>query len=141
MHRLHVGIVMAHLLGLFAFLFVITPAFAQGLNPVSISAKLDETQLKPGQTAKLLVTAKIEPNWHLYALTQPPPPRAAKITIDESGAFKADGSVQQPKPKVYQDPNFSEPGKPFMSQAFQNEVTFTAPIKVKDDAQPGAQKL
>jgi len=132
---------MARVLALFAVLFIAAPAFAQGLNPVSVSAKLDQTQLKPGQAAKLLVTVKIEPNWHLYALTQPPPPRAAKITIDESGAFKANGAAQQPKPKVYQDPNFSEPGKPFMSQAFQNEVTFTAPVKVKDDAQPGAQKL
>jgi thiol:disulfide interchange protein DsbD len=132
---------MARLPALFAALFIAAPAFAQELNPVSVSAKLDQTQLKPGQAAKLLVTAKLEPGWHLYALTQPPPPRAAKITIDESGAFKANGKAQQPKPKVYQDPNFSEPGKPFMSQAFQNEVTFTAPVKVKDDAQPGAQKL
>lgn len=141
MHRLFVGKVMARLFALFAILFVVTPAFAQGLNPVSVSARLNQTQLKPGQTAKLLVTAKIEPGWHLYALTQPPPPRAAKITIDESGAFKANGATQQPKPKVYQDPNFSEPGKPFMSQAFQNEVTFTALVKVKDDAQAGAQNL
>jgi thiol:disulfide interchange protein DsbD len=126
---------------LFALLFVVSQAFAQGLNPITVSAKLDQTQLKPGQTAKLLVTAKLEPGWHLYALTQPPPPRAAKLAIDESGAFKMNGTVVQPKPKVYQDPNFSEPGKPFMSQAFENEVTFTAPIKVKDDAQAGAQKL
>ncbi|HKC86979.1 MAG TPA: cytochrome c biogenesis protein CcdA, partial [Blastocatellia bacterium] len=62
-------------------------------------------------------------------------------TIDEGGVFKLDGKVLQPKPKVYQDPNFSEPGKPFMSQAFENEVTFTAPIKVAGDAQAGAQKL
>src|SRR5262249_34714755 len=43
--------------------------------------------------------------------------------------------------KIYKDPNFSEPGKPFMSQAFENEVTFTAPIKVAADAKAGAQKL
>jgi thiol:disulfide interchange protein DsbD len=118
-----------------------TPDPAQNQNPVSVSAKIDQNQLKPGQTAKLLIAVKIEPGWHVYALTQPPPPRAAKVTIDESGVFKLDGKVLQPKPKVYQDPNFSEPGKPFMSQAFENEATFTAPIKVAGDAQAGAQKL
>src|SRR5262249_56052840 len=76
-----------------------------------------------------------------YGVREPPPPRAAKVTIDESGVFKLDGAVRQPKPKIYKDPNFSEPDKPFMSQAFENEVTFTAPIKVATDAQAGAQKL
>ena len=114
---------------------------ARGQNPVTVTAKLDTEQLKQGQKAKVLITAKLEPSWHLYALTQPPPPRAAKVVIDETGAFKADGPTQQPKPKSYQDPNFSEPGKPFISQAFENEVTFTAPVRVKDDAAPGPQKL
>jgi thiol:disulfide interchange protein len=160
-HRSHVGKVMAGLGLLLAVLFVApraltqappegppagaeagaTPDPAQNQNPVSVSAKIDQSQLKPGQSAKLLITVKLEPGWHLYALTQPPPPRAAKVTIDESGVFKLDGKVSQPKPKIYQDPNFSEPGKPFMSQAFENEVTFTAPIKVAADAKAGAQKL
>lgn len=167
-HRSHVGKLMTRLIALLAVLFIVAPAFtqdsrqdsseavpsgvedgaeanvapAQNLNPVTVSAKLDQNQLKPGQTAKLLVTAKLEPGWHLYALTQPPPPRAAKITIDESGVFKLNGAVQQPKPKIYKDPNFSQPGEPpFMSQAFEKEVTFTAPIKVAADAQAGDQKL
>jgi thiol:disulfide interchange protein len=110
-------------------------------NPVTVEAKLDQPRLKPGQKARVAITAKLEPGWHLYALTQPAPPRAAKVVVDETGAFKADGPAQQPKPKSYEDPNFSEPGKPFISQAFETEVTFTAPVKVKDDAQPGAQKL
>jgi thiol:disulfide interchange protein len=160
-NRSHVGKVMAGLVLLLAVLFVApyartqappedppagaeagaTPDPAQNQNPVSLSAKIDQSQLKPGQTAKLLITVKLEPGWHLYALTQPPPPRAAKVTIDESGVFKLDGAVRQPKPKTYKDPNFSEPGKPFMSQAFENEVTFTALIKVAGDAKAGAQKL
>ncbi|MGE0128462.1 MAG: protein-disulfide reductase DsbD family protein [Blastocatellales bacterium] len=159
---------MTRLIALFAILFIAAPAFpqdsrqdssenvpagiedgaeanaapTQNLNPVTVSAKIDQSQLKPGQTAKLLITAKLEPGWHLYALTQPAPPRAAKVTIDESGVFKLNGAVQQPKPKIYKDPNFSQPGEPpFMSQAFENEVTFTAPVKVADAAQAGAQKL
>jgi thiol:disulfide interchange protein len=161
-HRSHVGKVITGLVLLLAVLFIApcartqapfedppadaataaTPDPALNQNPISVSAKIDQSQLKPGQTAKLLITAKLEPGWHLYALTQPAPPRKAKVTIDESGVFKLNGAVQQPNPKIYKDPNFSEPGKPpFMSQAFENEVTFTAPIKVASDAQSGAQKL
>ncbi len=161
-HRIHVGKVITGLILLLAALFIApyartqasldgppegaetgaTPDHAQNQNPVSVSAKIDQSQLKPGQTAKLLITAKLETGWHLYALTQPAPPRAAKIAIDESGVFKLNGAVKQPKPRIYQDPNFSEPGKPpFMSQAFENEVTFTAPIKVASDAPPGARSL
>jgi len=153
---------MARLITLLAVLFILTPTFAQGpssdgpegagakappdpaqsSNPVSVSAKIDQSQLKPGQTAKVLITAKLEPGWHLYALTQPAPPRAAKVTIDEGGVFKLIPPVQQPKPKIYKDPNFSQPGEPpFMSQAFENEVTFTAPVKVTNDAKSGPQKL
>src|SRR5215468_7167337 len=161
-HRSHVGKVTARLITLLAILLILAPTFAQGptedgpegaeakatpdpaqaSNPVSISAKIDQTQLKPGQTAKLLITVKLEPGWHLYALTQPAPPKAAKVTIEENGVFKLHGPVQQPKPKVYKDPNFSMPGEPpFMSQAFENEVTFTAPVIVTNDAKTGAQKL
>lgn len=159
-HRSHVGKLMTRLTTLIAILLISAPTFAQersesapdvvemngasaqNPNPVTVSAKLDQSQLKPGQTAKLLITARLEPGWHLYALTQPAPPRAAKVTIDESGVFKLDGAVQQPKPKIYKDPNFSQPGEPpFMSQAFENEVTFTAPIKVAGEAKPGKSSL
>ena len=94
-HRSHVGKVMAGLFLLLALLFIAPRARtqappenppagaetgatsdpAQNQNPVSVSAKIDQSQLKPGQTAKLLIAVKIEPGWHLYALTQPPPPR------------------------------------------------------------------
>lgn len=117
------------------------PDPAQNQNPISISAKIDQSKLKPGQTAKLIVSAKIDHGWHIYALTQPPPPRAAKLTIEENPYFKLDGQVRQPKPKVYQDPNFSEPDKPFMSQAFEDAADFIAPIKVLNNAKEGQHKL
>src|SRR5262249_27277244 len=90
-HRSHVGKVMARLLTLLTVLLIATPAFtqersqefsenapegaetkstpdpAQERSPVSVSAKIDQSQLKPGQTAKLMITAKLEHGWHLYA--------------------------------------------------------------------------
>jgi thiol:disulfide interchange protein DsbD len=139
--RRNLAKILIRLAALLAAALIAAPAYAQALNPVSVSARLDPGEVKPGQAAKLLVTAKIDPGWHLYALTQPPPPRAARLTIDETGVFKAAGAAQQPKPRVYQDPNFSTPTEPFMSQTFENEATFTLPIKVLETAQPGAQKI
>jgi thiol:disulfide interchange protein len=118
-------------------LFILAaPAWAQGLNPVSISAKLEPAQVKPGGKAKVLITLKLEPSWHVYALTQPPPPRAMKIALDESGPFKADGPPQQPKPQTAFDPNFE-----IDTQTFEGSVTLTLPVKLAADAPAGAQQL
>ncbi|MFN0108433.1 MAG: protein-disulfide reductase DsbD family protein [Blastocatellia bacterium] len=116
---------------------------AQNLNPVELSTKLDPNPVKAGQSAKVIITAKIAPEWHLYSLTQPAGgPRATRITIDETSAFKADGKATQPKPKVAADPNFSMPGQPpFMTETFDTEAVFTLPIKVAADAAVGSQKL
>lgn len=126
-------------------IFVLTAsgAFAQGLNPVSLSGKLDPSQIKPGQSVKVMITAKIEPGWHLYSLTQPAGgPRPTRITIDDNSPLKIDGKPQQPKPKVAPDPNFSLPGQPpFMTETFENEAIFTVPAKVADDAASGTQKV
>lgn len=112
-------------------------AMAQGLNPVTFTGKLEPGQLKPGQKAKLSITAKIDPSWHLYSLTQPPGgPRPTRLSIDESGPFKMDGTPQQPKPVTEFDPNFQ-----IDTQTFSNQVTFIIPVMVNADAQPGPQKI
>lgn len=131
------------LAALFALCCLAVVASAQNLNPVNLSAKLEPNPAKAGQTAKAVITAKIEPGWHLYSLTQPSGgPRPTRITIDETGPFKASGKATQPKPKVAADPNFSIPGQPpFMTETFDNEAVFTLPIKIADDAAPGQQKL
>lgn len=116
---------------------------AQIPNPVNLSAKLDPNPVKAGQKAKVTITAAIESGWHLYSLTQPSGgPRPTRITIDETGPFKADGKPTQPKPKVAADPNFSIPGQPpFMTETFDGQAVFTLPVKVAADATTGAQKL
>ncbi|MBI1761510.1 MAG: thioredoxin family protein [Acidobacteria bacterium] len=120
----------------FALLALALPAAAQGLNPVALTSTLEPAQVKAGGKAKVLINLKLEPGWHVYALTQPPPPRAMKVAVDESGPFKADGAPQQPKPKTAFDPNFE-----INTQTFENAVTITQPVKLAADAAAGAQKL
>src|SRR5262249_28184023 len=93
-------------------------AASQTPTPVNLSTKLEPAQIKPGGKAKVLITLKLDPGWHVYALTQPAPPKAAKIALDESGPFKADGAPQQPKPKTAYDPNFE-----MNTQTFEGAVT------------------
>lgn len=110
--------------------------WAQGLNPGTWSARVEPGSLKPGQSAKLLLTIKLDPGWHVYALNQPKPPRALKISIDDSPIFSQDGEPQQPTPKVAYDPNFQ-----IDTSSFEGTATFTLPIKVAADAPGGIQKV
>jgi thiol:disulfide interchange protein len=117
-------------------------ALGQTPNPVSLAGKLEPGQVKQGQSAKILITAKIDPGWHLYSLTQGPGgPIATTITIDENSPFQMDGKPRQPKPKKAVDPNFTLPGRPdFITETFDNEVTFTVPVKAAANSPPGALK-
>jgi len=121
----------------------IVTGFAQPLNPVTFSAKLEPAEVKPGQNAKVLITARIDPGWHLYSLTQRSGgPIPTRITIDESSIVKMNGNPQQPKPKSAPDPNFSRPGEPpFITETFDNEVTFTVPVTFASDISEGTQKF
>ena len=110
--------------------------YSQRLNVVAWSGKLDKAQVKPGEKAKLVLTAKIDPGWHLYSLTQPPPPRATKIALADGAPFVMDGKAQQSKPVKAYDPNFQ-----IETETFENTATFTVPVKAAADLVPGPQKL
>jgi len=117
--------------------------FAQGLNPVTLSGRMEPAQVRPGGKARILITAKIEPTWHLYSMTQPPGgPRATRITLEDGMPLSIDGNIQQPKPTVAPDPNFTIPGQPpFMTETFEREAVFTVPVKFAADAPAGPQKI
>ncbi len=105
-------------------------------NPVSVSARLEPATVKAGGKAKVVISLKLDPSWHVYSLTQKAPPKAMKIAVDESGAFKADGAPQAPKPKVAFDPNFE-----MNTETYEGLVTITVPLKVAADAAAGGNKL
>lgn len=119
------------------FLLLCAAASAHAQQKVNWSGRLEPAQVRPGQKAKLVLTAVIENGWHLYSLTQPEGgPRPTQISIDENPVFALDGKPQQPRPKVAYDPNFQ-----INTETFDGTVSFVVPIKIAADAQPGAQRL
>lgn len=116
---------------------------AQALNPIKFSGKAEPAQVKPGQKARIVLTAMIDPSWHLYSLTQPEGgPRPTRISIDETGPVRLIGTPRQPRPRVAPDPNFSTPGQPpFMTETFENRADFTLDVEVRPDATAGPQKV
>ncbi len=121
------------LFGCVAALCFVMQAFAQ--NPVNLSARLEPTQLKPGEKAKFVLTVALDPGWHLYSLEQKPPPRSTRIAFEEGGVFLQDGTLQAPKAKKAFDPNFQ-----IETETYEGAVNFTIPVRVKPDAVAGAQK-
>ena len=118
----------------FLNLLLAIPSFAQS-NPINWSAKLEPGTVKQGAKAKLVVTAKLDPGWHLYSLNQGPPPRATKIALDEGSEFLPDGAVSAPPAKKAFDPNFQ-----IDTETYEGSVSFSIPIKAKPDAVVGATK-
>ncbi|MFM8392378.1 MAG: cytochrome c biogenesis protein CcdA, partial [Acidobacteriota bacterium] len=116
---------------------------AQGLNPIKFSARAEPAEVKSGEKARIILTATIDPSWHLYSLTQPPGgPRPTRIAIDEASPVTLIGAPRQPKPRVAPDPNFSTPGQPpFLTETFENKVDFSLDVEVKPAAPAGATKV
>jgi thiol:disulfide interchange protein DsbD len=105
------------------------------LNPGTWSGRVEPSQLKPGSTANLLLTIKLDEGWHVYALNQPRPPIALRIVLEPGAIFTQAGDPQQPKPKVAFDPQFQ-----IDTTFFEGVATFTLPIKVAPDAPAGVHK-
>ncbi len=127
------------LIWLVAVFLLMLPAqsFGQKLNVVALSGKLEPAQVKPGDKAKVLITAKVDAGWHIYGLTQPAGgPRPTKVVLADGSVLTAAGQATQPKPKRVFDPNFQ-----IETETFDNSVTFTLPVTVNADATPGPQKI
>jgi thiol:disulfide interchange protein DsbD len=115
-------------------------ACGQILDPVHWSLTSDIAKAPPGSTVPLKLTAKLDPGWHLYSLTQPKPgPDGGPITstagLAESpalGAFR----IFQPPPETKFDPNFK-----LETQTFEKEVVFWIAADLSKVAPTGLAEL
>ena len=107
---------------LLAILLLGTPAQAAPPPPAPVhwQATPPPHTFKPGQKFDLQLTAKIDPGWHLYALTEPENgPIATEINLTEGDPATLLRTTQS-KPRTFQDPVFNQ-----SVTLFESSATFT----------------
>ena len=82
------------------------------------------------------MTADLGDGWHLYSVTQAPPPIATRITVPAGQPFALAGSVEGPTPRVAFDQSFG-----IDTEFYEDSATFVVPVKVAADAPGGKRKL
>ncbi len=92
--------------------------------------------MKPGAPFEVQVTADLGDGWHLYSITQAPPPIATRITVPAGQPFALAGSVEGPTPRVAFDQSFG-----IDTEFYEDSATFVVPVKVAADAPGGKRKL
>src|SRR5262245_30719287 len=108
-------------------------------NPISweLKAETPARPLKLGETFTAQLTAQIAAGWHLYSPDQSPGgPRPTRITLPAEQSFKLAGEMEAPPPQKAFDENFG-----FETSFYENSATFTLPVRVAEDIQPGRHQL
>ncbi len=104
--------------------------------PVSWSASSTVVHGAAGATLRVEVSAAIGEGWHLYSLTQTPPPDPTVIGVPDGQPFSLDGSVEAPTPQTGFDA-----AQGADTEYYTDEVTFRIPIKAKPGTAPGDYKV
>lgn len=113
------------------------PAFGQlgGATHIAFQATLVPPDARAGEGAQIVLTAKIDPGYHLYSLTQPEGgPVRTTITVPAGGPFAFVGKAVQPPFRSVFDPGFQ-----ITDQEYEGAVAFGIPVKLRSGI-AGAQK-
>lgn len=104
---------------------------------VQFQLRVTPEKIPAAGKAEAVLTASVEPGWHLYSMTQPPGgPVPTSIAIEENPVFKPAGPVAQPPVKKWFDPNFG-----IDTEYFEGDADFIIPVQVKESATPGRYAL
>jgi len=104
---------------------------------VSVSAVFS---LAEGQRAgRLYITAKPEPGWHIYSITQKSGgPKATKIKLDPSDAYQVRGPFQaHPQPQRKAEKVFDG----LIVESHYGQVTWVAPIEIAAGVEPAGVEI
>ena len=105
-------------------------------DPVQWSFELDPASVSPGQRVVGLLTAEIEPGWHLYSPTTPAGgPIPTKIEMAESPSV-ANWKLFQPRPNRRIDDNFQ-----LETETYEDHAVFQFDILLAEDASLGSREL
>jgi thiol:disulfide interchange protein DsbD len=122
------------------FLFALclaSTAWAASPRPVTVTARVEPVAARGGETVKLIVTAVVEEERHIYSLTQKPGgPEKTTITLAESALVEKAGAFTGPEPKRVRDTAFD-----MDVEQHEGKVEFVAPLALKAGAAAGRQKI
>ena len=118
-----------------AFLFTASVACWGQTGHVKWALEFSPAAAKPGSEVVGKLTARIDPGWHLYSLSTPPPPIATTIQIAGSPVLEG-MRVLQPKPIRKHDPNFDAD-----TETFEGSPIFYLKLKVRKDAPSGSADI
>ncbi len=120
---------------LFIITLWMTALWAQFETPVTLSAEA-ESSARAGEVVNILVTASMDAEWKVYALRdQGEGPIATRVVVT-GDAIESAGMVLEPETEPKYDDGFLT-----NTRTHQGGVTFTAPIRIKDDLSPGTYDL
>lgn len=119
----------------FTLILWMTALWAQFETPVTLSAEA-ESSTRSGEVVNIMVTASMEAEWKVYALRdQGEGPIATRIVVT-GDAVESVGMVEEPETEPKYDDGFLT-----NTRTHQGGVTFTAPIRIKDELSPGTYAL
>lgn len=115
------------ILALVALLATVGISFAQMKEYAKWSVSLESSDIRAGETTRILAKVQIEPGWHIYSFDTPDGPLPTSVEIDEKQPFEFVGKIAAPAPVRHHDPNFDmEVGW------YSKEAIFAIPVKIKD---------
>ncbi len=109
-------------------------AFAQNdaFNHVHWTIALDSPSAPPGGAVLAHLTATVDPEWHMYSLTQPPPSPIPTTIKNTSGSGVEKVTFYEPPPVRRYDENLKAE-----AESYEGTQVFLARIELKKDTAPG----
>ena len=107
----------------------------------TLTASIEPATAKPGDTVRLRVTAKLEPDWHIYEYAKTQPADGPKVTqfdlfatagLTPEGDWTPDGS-----PILKEEPAFNNMVLAF----YEDKASWSIPLKLPADAKAGSRVL
>lgn len=109
----------------------------EGGSASKVDWSVSATDVAPGATGALTLTASIEDGWKMYAVDSPPPSRGVSVDINAwpDGLAKG-GAVEQSEPERGYDPNFDKE-----VSYFEDTATIRVPLSVAEGARIGERTV
>ncbi len=131
------------LLVLLTLLALVGGALAQGKEYAKWSATFEPSDIRAGESGRVLIRVQIEDPWYMYGTKEFKSdnpldtfPTSTSIKLNPNRNFTQNGDLVQPKPLEKIDKNFND----LRVEFYEKEVVFALPIKVKEGV-TGKQEL